>query len=350
MARFMADGLFVRHLRRSTREYACAAGADPRRAAAGLRGPARGGAVDGGAAPDRVAAAARGGRRAAGGAGRGGRRRDRRRRGVLRLRSRPAGPRDRLRRDRAGPDRARIATVGRSVGRRGLVRSDERSGPGRGGRLRGRSSRRCRRRCGRGRCGGSRTRWTRPPASWCRSRTGRPTCRRSPAERASWSGPRSSCGCSRRPSSTAATWRPRSTRRTPAGRPAGARTCGGCSCRSVRWSVFAASNFPFAFSVAGGDTAAALAVGCPVVLKANPGHPLLSDRTGELVSAALAETGVPAGAFARGARRRGGPRGRAWTRGSRRARSPGRSPAGGRCSTWPARGRTRSRSTRRWAA
>ena len=37
--------------------------------------------------------------------------------------------------------------------------------------------------------------------------------------------------------------------------------------------VFAAGNFPFAFSVAGGDTAAALAAGCPVVLKAHPGHP-----------------------------------------------------------------------------
>jgi NADP-dependent aldehyde dehydrogenase len=60
--------------------------------------------------------------------------------------------------------------------------------------------------------------------------------------------------------------------------------------------VFAASNFPFAFSVAGGDTAAALAVGCPVVLKANPGHPLLSERVGELVAAALADD-VPAGAF-----------------------------------------------------
>ena len=36
--------------------------------------------------------------------------------------------------------------------------------------------------------------------------------------------------------------------------------------------VFAASNFPFAFSVAGGDTASALAAGCPVVLKAHPGH------------------------------------------------------------------------------
>jgi NADP-dependent aldehyde dehydrogenase len=60
--------------------------------------------------------------------------------------------------------------------------------------------------------------------------------------------------------------------------------------------VFAASNFPFAFSVAGGDTAAALAVGCPVVLKTNPGHPLLSERTAELVAAALADD-VPAGAF-----------------------------------------------------
>jgi NADP-dependent aldehyde dehydrogenase len=62
-------------------------------------------------------------------------------------------------------------------------------------------------------------------------------------------------------------------------------------------AVFAASNFPFAFSVAGGDTAAALAVGCPVVVKANPGHPLLSDRVGALVAAALSSAGVPDGAF-----------------------------------------------------
>jgi NADP-dependent aldehyde dehydrogenase len=61
--------------------------------------------------------------------------------------------------------------------------------------------------------------------------------------------------------------------------------------------VFAASNFPFAFSVAGGDTAAALAVGCPVIVKANPGHPLLSDRVGALLSAALADSEVPPGAF-----------------------------------------------------
>ncbi len=47
--------------------------------------------------------------------------------------------------------------------------------------------------------------------------------------------------------------------------------------------VFAASNFPFAFSVAGGDTASALAAGCPVVLKAHPGHPELSLRVGSIV-------------------------------------------------------------------
>lgn len=56
---------------------------------------------------------------------------------------------------------------------------------------------------------------------------------------------------------------------------------------------FAASNFPFAFSVAGGDTAAALAAGCPVIVKAHPGHPLLSERVAELVSAALAGAGLP---------------------------------------------------------
>ena len=60
---------------------------------------------------------------------------------------------------------------------------------------------------------------------------------------------------------------------------------------------FAASNFPFAFSVAGGDTAAALAAGCPVVLKAHPGHPRLSVRTGELVVDALDRAGMPPHTF-----------------------------------------------------
>jgi NADP-dependent aldehyde dehydrogenase len=62
--------------------------------------------------------------------------------------------------------------------------------------------------------------------------------------------------------------------------------------------VFAASNFPFAFSVAGGDTASALAAGCPVVLKAHPGHPELSSRTGALVRDALVAAGAPEGIFA----------------------------------------------------
>ncbi|MFI0352094.1 aldehyde dehydrogenase (NADP(+)) [Actinomadura sp. 9N407] len=62
--------------------------------------------------------------------------------------------------------------------------------------------------------------------------------------------------------------------------------------------VFAASNFPFAFSVAGGDTASALAAGCPVVVKAHPGHPALSRRTAEIVTAALRDAGAPEGTFA----------------------------------------------------
>lgn len=61
--------------------------------------------------------------------------------------------------------------------------------------------------------------------------------------------------------------------------------------------VFAASNFPFAFSVAGGDTASALAAGCPVILKAHPGHPGLSDLTGSVVREALLGAGAPAGIF-----------------------------------------------------
>ncbi|MFI9509619.1 aldehyde dehydrogenase (NADP(+)) [Nocardia sp. NPDC052566] len=60
---------------------------------------------------------------------------------------------------------------------------------------------------------------------------------------------------------------------------------------------FAASNFPFAFSVAGGDTAAALAAGCPVIVKASPGHPMLSQAVGRLVDEALAECVAPSGTF-----------------------------------------------------
>jgi NADP-dependent aldehyde dehydrogenase len=62
--------------------------------------------------------------------------------------------------------------------------------------------------------------------------------------------------------------------------------------------VFAASNFPFAFSVAGGDTAAALAAGCPVIVKAHPGHPATSRRTAAIVTDAWEGAGMPAGSFA----------------------------------------------------
>ncbi len=58
---------------------------------------------------------------------------------------------------------------------------------------------------------------------------------------------------------------------------------------------FAASNFPFAFSVAGGDTAAALAAGCPVIVKAHPGHPRLSVETARVIADALVDAGAPDG-------------------------------------------------------
>ncbi|RJO78841.1 aldehyde dehydrogenase (NADP(+)) [Nocardia panacis] len=60
---------------------------------------------------------------------------------------------------------------------------------------------------------------------------------------------------------------------------------------------FAAGNFPFTLSVAGGDTASALAAGCPVVVKAHPGHPELSRLTARLVEEALVETSAPLGVF-----------------------------------------------------
>ncbi|MBM7503901.1 aldehyde dehydrogenase (NADP(+)) [Agromyces aurantiacus] len=63
-------------------------------------------------------------------------------------------------------------------------------------------------------------------------------------------------------------------------------------------AVFGASNFPFAFSVAGGDTASALAAGCPVIVKGHPAHPRLSRRTAEVVADALVGAGAPEGVFA----------------------------------------------------
>ncbi|MBA8826415.1 NADP-dependent aldehyde dehydrogenase [Saccharopolyspora lacisalsi] len=62
-------------------------------------------------------------------------------------------------------------------------------------------------------------------------------------------------------------------------------------------AVFGASNFPLAFSVAGGDTASALAAGCPVVVKAHDAHPGTSELVGRAVTAAVASCGLPEGTF-----------------------------------------------------
>ncbi|MDE1143686.1 aldehyde dehydrogenase (NADP(+)) [Paraburkholderia tropica] len=62
-------------------------------------------------------------------------------------------------------------------------------------------------------------------------------------------------------------------------------------------AVFGASNFPLAFSVAGGDTASALAAGCPVIVKAHPAHLGTSELVGHAIARAARETGMPDGVF-----------------------------------------------------
>lgn len=62
-------------------------------------------------------------------------------------------------------------------------------------------------------------------------------------------------------------------------------------------AVFGSSNFPFAFSTAGGDTASALAAGCPVIVKAHSGHPKTSDLVAGVIAAAAKSAGMPAGVF-----------------------------------------------------
>lgn len=62
-------------------------------------------------------------------------------------------------------------------------------------------------------------------------------------------------------------------------------------------AVFCASNFPIAFSVAGGDTASALAAGCPVIVNAHVAHPGTSEIAAEAVSRAVVECGFPEGTF-----------------------------------------------------
>ena len=62
--------------------------------------------------------------------------------------------------------------------------------------------------------------------------------------------------------------------------------------------VFGASNFPFAYSTAGGDTASALAAGCPVVVKAHPAHSRTSELVAGAISRAVEKCGMPKGVFA----------------------------------------------------
>jgi NADP-dependent aldehyde dehydrogenase len=62
-------------------------------------------------------------------------------------------------------------------------------------------------------------------------------------------------------------------------------------------AVFGASNFPLAFSVAGGDTASALAAGCPAIVKGHPAHPGTSELVGRAIRDAVAEAGLPEGVF-----------------------------------------------------
>lgn len=62
-------------------------------------------------------------------------------------------------------------------------------------------------------------------------------------------------------------------------------------------AVFGASNFPFAFGVAGGDVASALAARCPVVVKTHPAHPGTSALIGGLIRDQVAASGLPGGVF-----------------------------------------------------
>lgn len=62
-------------------------------------------------------------------------------------------------------------------------------------------------------------------------------------------------------------------------------------------AVFGASNFPLAFSVAGGDTASALAAGNPVIVKAHPAHPGTSELVGRIINQVVQKSGLPSGVF-----------------------------------------------------
>ncbi|OHU87989.1 MULTISPECIES: aldehyde dehydrogenase (NADP(+)) [Pseudoalteromonas] len=62
-------------------------------------------------------------------------------------------------------------------------------------------------------------------------------------------------------------------------------------------AVFGASNFPYAFSTLGGDTASALAAGCPVIMKSHTAHPATSELMTKAIDRAISKTNMPAGVF-----------------------------------------------------
>src|SRR5258707_8490784 len=62
-------------------------------------------------------------------------------------------------------------------------------------------------------------------------------------------------------------------------------------------AVFSASNFPLAFSVAGGDTASAFAAGCPVIVKGHPAHARTSVLVGDAIARAIADPSMPKAIF-----------------------------------------------------
>jgi len=115
-------------------------------------------------------------------------------------------------------------------------------------------------------------------------------------------------------------------------------------------AVFGASNFPLAFSTAGGDTASALAAGCPVLVKGHPSHPGTGELVAGAVRAAVAEAGLPEATFAH-LLAAGVEVGEALVDDPAVAAVgfTGRSAAGRRSRSGPRPGRCRSRSTPRWA-
>ena len=115
-------------------------------------------------------------------------------------------------------------------------------------------------------------------------------------------------------------------------------------------AVYAASNFPLAFSVPGGDTASALAAGCPVVVKAHPDHPATSELcAGRAAPGRRRASACPTDVVGPGPRLRGGRRAGPATRWSPPPASPVPSAAAGPSSTRPRPGPCRSPSTANWA-